>query len=134
MKVKVSGLEKITKKLEAMAREAGHAMASGTRIAAEVILTDVKESGPGRGVPVDEGVLRSTGMAIGPDSKATSAIIFGGAAADYALKQHEMVNLRHKVGEARYLVRGAERFFAAGGDQKVLREAARKITEAGRSA
>ncbi|MGH9255471.1 MAG: hypothetical protein ACRD3C_13000, partial [Vicinamibacterales bacterium] len=39
---------------------------------------------------------------------------FGGAAANYALAQHEILTYRHKVGEARYLVRGMERWKPGG--------------------
>ena len=78
------------------------------RLIGEEIMLDVKSSRPGAGVPVDEGTLRSSGRV-----DATGKLItlsFGGAAAPYALVQHEDTSLQHTVGEARYLVRGVERW------------------------
>lgn len=79
------------------------------RLTAEQILTDVKTSSQGRGVPVDEGTLRDTGRVRHLGGK-RFAITFGGPAAPYALVQHERLDFRHEIGEARYLVRGLERW------------------------
>lgn len=76
------------------------------------IMTDVKSSRAGHGVPVETGVLRGTGIVTGPSGGANPevALTFGGPAAPYALVQHEVTWFYHKVGESRYLVRGLERW------------------------
>ncbi len=81
----------------------------GLRLIGEEIMLDVKAARPGAGVPVDEGTLRSTGRVEGPKHDEVE-LSFGGAAAPYALEQHENMELHHTVGEARYLVRGLERW------------------------
>jgi len=78
------------------------------RIIGEEVMTDVKASRPGHGVPVDEGTLRGTGRVTNVEGGVV--LSFGGPAAPYALDQHERLEYRHTVGEARYLVRGLERF------------------------
>lgn len=82
------------------------------RVIAEEIMTDVKKSTPGHGVPVKTGNLRSTGRVSGPHGKKNPyvSLSFGGSAAPYALIQHEVLRFHHKLGEARYLVRGLERW------------------------
>jgi hypothetical protein len=87
------------------------------RVIGEEIMTDVKASRAGHGVPVDTGTLRSTGRVEGPKGTPLRPYVelsFGGAAAPYALTQHEELSLFHKIGEARYLVRGVERWRAGG--------------------
>lgn len=58
-------------------------------------------------VPVDTGVLRSTGHCTGPviqgTRKAVVTVGYGGPAAPYAYRQHEDKTLRHKVGKAKFL-------------------------------
>lgn len=112
-------------KVSRLADEMGLAAGSGLRVIGEVIMTDVKASRPGRGVPVDTGALRSTGRVTGPYGirHAVVRLSFGGAAAPYAVRQHEM-EYRHTVGERRYLVRGVERY--ARGGIKVGRKALRE--------
>lgn len=116
----------ITRRIHALADEGAQGAGRSLRIIGETILTDVKASGPGRGVPVDTGALRRSGRAVGPEGAETVKVTlaFGGPAAPYALRQHEELDYHHEVGEARYLVRGLERFAAEGGD------AARKALEA----
>jgi len=89
-------------------------MHSGLRVIGEEIMLDVKAARPGAGVPVRTGALRSTGRVEGPDTRGQVALSFGGAAAPYALEQHENTHIHHQVGEARYLVRGVERWQAHG--------------------
>lgn len=100
------------RKIERLAKEQGRALkhGSGLRLIGESVMTDVNASRAGHGVPVDRGVLRSTGRTTGPDSAGTVRLSYGGAAAPYALVQHERLDLRHTVGEARYLVRAVERW------------------------
>lgn len=98
---------KIDKLASGMAQKTPDAV----RMIGEDIMFDVKASRPGAGVPVDTGVLRSSGQVEGPTGiKGDVILSFGGAAAPYALVQHENTQFAHKVGEARYLVRGVERW------------------------
>lgn len=76
----------------------------------EEIMTDVKASRPGKGVPRDLGTLASTGEVTGPNRKDEVRLAFGGPAAPYAVVQHERLDFAHDLGEARYLVRGLERW------------------------
>lgn len=99
----------------------------GLRGIGEEILTDVKASTSGHGVPVDKGNLRASGVVEQPSPSAVE-ISFGNEAVQYALIQHEDVSLHHKVGEARYLVRGLERWKP---DGSVAMEAMKANTEAG---
>lgn len=80
------------------------------RAIGEEIMTDIKASSPGHGVPVDDGILRGTGRVDGPNSQGDVELSFGGPTAPYAIVQHERVDFHHTVGEARYLVRGMERW------------------------
>lgn len=87
----------------------------GLRLIGEEIMTDVKASRPGAGVPRDTGALASTGEVTQPMPDVVE-LSFGGVAAaggkdvGYALIQHENLEFHHKLGEARYLVRGLERW------------------------
>ena len=104
-----------SKRIRAAAREAGAAW--NPRVIGEEIMADVKASRPGHGVPVDEGTLRNSGRVTGgggPAAMQRVALEFGGAAAPYALIQHENLQYAHPVGEARYLVRGLERWTPQG--------------------
>lgn len=80
----------------------------------EEVRTDVIASRPGAGVPRDEGVLAASVVVEGPfrpgSLRPYAIIAAGGAAQDYALIQHERTDFHHELGEARYLVRGVERW------------------------
>lgn len=102
---------------EAFARletEMEKATDKGLREIGEEIMTDVKASRQGKGVPVDKGTLRSTGTVEGPDPEGVVTLAFGGPAAKYAITQHERTDYSHTVGESRYLVRGVDRWRAGG--------------------
>lgn len=111
--IHIRNVDQVARKLEAMARAAGESNVSGLRVIGETILTDVKASRPGHGVPVDTGALRASGRVEGPQQDVVK-VTFGGAATEYALRQHEELSYRHPVGEARFLVRGLERFLDGG--------------------
>jgi hypothetical protein len=123
-RIRIRNTAEVARKIEALARAGGDNLISGMRVVGETIMTDVKASRPGSGVPVDTGALRASGRVSGPDSGGTVTLSFGGAAAPYGLRQHEELNYRHPVGEARYLIRGLERFEAGRGPQEALREVA----------
>lgn len=130
--VNIRGLRKVSRKLEAMARASGAKTANGTRLLGEHIMTDVKAARPGKGVPVDEGTLRNSGRVTGPDAEDVVRLTFGGAAAPYALEQHENMQYSHNVGEARYLVRGVERASDEGAPQRALKEIADELVRLGK--
>jgi hypothetical protein len=107
---------------------------SGLRVVGETIMTDVKASRSGAGVPRDTGALAASGRVSGPSASGAVDLTFGGAAAPYALRQHEELSYRHPVGEARYLVRGVERFASSRGPVEALRKnAAEGIAKAERA-
>lgn len=129
MRVEIKDFGEAARKIQAMGDEIGQRIPSGLRVIGEEIMTDVKASRAGKGVPVDEGTLRSSGRVTGPTGilKAVVSLTFGGASAPYALKQHEELQYRHTVGEARYLVRGLERWQLDGSaGETALRENARQ--------
>lgn len=132
MAVRFRGFDRVRRKLKRMASEAGAETASGTRILAEHVLTDVKNSRPGRGVPKDRGTLANTGRATGPDAEGVVRITFGGAAAPYALAQHERTDYRHTLGEARYLVRGVERASDEKAPLRALEEVGEELVRLGK--
>lgn len=58
--------------------------------------------------PVDTGTLRSSGHVAPPHTDimghtVTVSLGYGGAAADYALRVHEDLNMHHTVGKAKFL-------------------------------
>lgn len=109
-----SSFREAARRIRAFQRRFAGSAGQAARIVGEEIMTDVKASRPGHGVPVDTGVLRSTGRVEGPGRAERVVLSFGGAAAPYALVQHERLDLHHEVGEARYLVRGLERWRPGG--------------------
>ena len=72
------------------------------RSVGEVYMTAAKKR-----VPVEFGVLRSSGHVIGPedglDGVMQVRLVFGGPAATYAVHVHENLKARHAVGQAKYL-------------------------------
>jgi hypothetical protein len=127
------------KRIKVASRNLGVSTGQGLRMIGEEIMTDVKASRPGAGVPRDTGALAGTGRVEGPVPTPFGPVVelsFGGAAAPYALPQHEILTYRHKVGEARYLVRGMERWKPGGSAaMDALREnAAAGLAAAGRGA
>lgn len=87
------------------------------RMAGEEIMTDVKASRPGHGVPRKDGALANSGRVEGPfgtEAHPSVELSFGGASAPYALIQHEVLKFKHRLGEARYLIRGLERWRPSG--------------------
>lgn len=127
--VKLTGFKEAAGRMEKVAREAGDLGASGARMGGEVIMTDVKASRKGRGVPKDTGVLAASGRVKGPKANGEVELSFGGAAAPYALAQHEIMHFFHKLGEPRYLIRGAERFANSGPAKDVHKKVIDEATE-----
>lgn len=99
------------KRIARATRNLGELLPEGLLMIGEEIMADVKDSRPGHGVPVDKGTLRGSGrVELQGGVKPRVILSFGGAAAPYALIQHEITTYRHTVGEPRYLVRGIERW------------------------
>jgi hypothetical protein len=119
-RIRVKGLQETARKIEALARAGGDEVRSGLRVIGETIMTDVRASRPGAGVPKDTGNLAASGRVTGPDRRGAVRLSFGGAAAPYALRQHEELTYRHTLGEARYLVRGLERWMRGGTPEQAI--------------
>jgi hypothetical protein len=105
----VQEFKRASAKLDKLAKGLGRKTPRALRRIGEDIMLDVKSSRPGKGVPVDVGTLRSSGQ-VTQEAQGSIALTFGGAAAPYALEQHENMDYHHTVGEARFLVRGVERW------------------------
>ena len=75
--------------------------ANALRSVGEIWMTEAKKR-----TPVDTGVLRSSGHVQGPFKDGDSWVIrlvFGGPAAPYAVFVHERLDLKHPVGQSKYL-------------------------------
>lgn len=117
------------KRIEDLAKKMKKRVPSGLRVIGEEIMLDVKAARPGAGVPVDTGALRGSGRVEGP-LRNRVFLSFGGAAAPYALKVHEELQAFHTVGEARYLVRGLERWKRDGTSvRRALRDLEKAVDE-----
>lgn len=120
------GLDETLDALEEMEDKSEEAIAATLRTEGEAIMTDVKASRPGKGVPVDTGALRSSGVVRGPELASPGnpqvRLTFGGPSAPYALVQHERLDYTHSVGEPRYLVRGFRRRARGGTVEDALQE------------
>jgi hypothetical protein len=129
-----ASFEKAAKKIELALLHVKRTTPHGLRLIGEEIMTDVKASAPGHGVPVDTGALRASGVVEQPEPFVVE-LSFGSAAVQYALLQHEGLEYHHTIGEARYLVRGLERWRSGGSAamnalQEMTREAIRQAARA----
>jgi len=132
-RVRIKGLATAARKIETLARKGGDYHVSGMRVIGEEIKTDVSYSRPGKGVPKETGDLMSSLGVSGPDSRGAVLLSAGGSAAPYALVQHERLDYRHDTGEARYWIRGLERWRGDGASvRKAMAETARAAMEAAR--
>jgi hypothetical protein len=99
--IKVNGLDQARRQLRALGPAALEVGAAALYERAEEIMTESKGE-----VPVDLGVLRTSGHVQKPVQKFRSVSVtlgYGGAAAQYALVQHENTQFAHKVGKHHYL-------------------------------
>ncbi len=81
-------------------------VASALMVEAETVMTQSKLQ-----VPLDEGVLRSSGTVDKPRKRGNTISVtigYGGAAKDYAEAQHENMDYYHRTGSAKYLQRPME--------------------------
>ena len=97
---------KITKNtVSAGLKTAGLAYHAATMRAVRTVL-EIKRTSVVKRTPKDVGTLRNTIHVEGPTSsgkKISGAIVAGGPAAPYAIVQHENLQYKHKVGQAKYL-------------------------------
>jgi hypothetical protein len=122
--------EHLRRKIKELRRGGPRILDVGLKQIGEEIMTDVKASRPGKGVPKDTGALSETGVVEGPVDHVVT-LAFGGDAAPYALVQHEKLTFHHDLGEARYLVRGLERWRPDGASvQRAMKELAGAVTVA----
>lgn len=99
--VQIVGFEDLQRKLQRLGAGAIHMLGRALYEEAEGMMGDSKQ----HYVPVDTGVLRSTGHVLLPDIRHNQVTVdmgFGGPAAPYAITQHEE-NYHHTVGERKYL-------------------------------
>jgi hypothetical protein len=99
----VAGLAKALKMLEGLGTRVPAALAAALYQEAEAVMARSKQEF----VPVDTGTLRASGYVEPPaltDGGILVTLGYGGAAAAYALKQHEDLALHHpNGGQAKYL-------------------------------
>lgn len=98
---RIRGVPELRRALRVLGSEAIPAGKLALTEEAETVLTASKQE-----VPVDRGILRSTGHVAPPVVRAraiTTQVAYGGPAAPYALRQHEELGYHHPVGKAKYL-------------------------------
>jgi hypothetical protein len=100
--VQVDGLSALQGVLNQFGQNASQALGAALYQEAELVMTDSKANY----VPVDTGMLRSTGHVDPPQMSGNQVSVtlgYGGPSAPYALRQHEDLSYRHTVGQAKYL-------------------------------
>lgn len=99
----INGLKELQATLSKLADEQTQKAAGALYRIAEQIMREAKEQ-----TPVRDGILRASGTVslpdVGPDG-VTVTMGFGGAAEAYAVEQHENLQYRHTVGNAKFLER-----------------------------
>jgi hypothetical protein len=103
IKVELKNGAEVRRRLARLGAAGKKAVASALYREGWEIMTESK----GSWVPVDTGVLRSSGDVSIPDLKHDGSIVvelgYGGAACRYAIPQHERLDYHHTVGRAKYL-------------------------------
>ena len=100
----ITGEQQLYAELERYGAKATPAAAAALFEEAEDIMADSKENY----VPVDVATLKNSGHVQRPDvsnDRISVTLAYGGAAEDYAVVQHERLDYRHTVGQAKYLER-----------------------------
>ena len=99
--IKIKGIKEVKKNLREYPHKTLKALGKATYEESQIILGESKKQ-----CPVDTGTLRSTGHVTEPKYTKSSVEVqigYGGAAAPYAIYVHERLDLRHKVGKAKFL-------------------------------
>jgi hypothetical protein len=102
----LTGEDVVTRNLQAAIEKLRAGAEKGLRSEADRLLANAQER-----CPVKTGTLRRSGH-VGAlteeGGNLTASIGFGGPAASYALPVHERTEVRHPVGEAKFLERAAD--------------------------
>jgi len=103
VRVHMKGAREFERRLARLAQAAPlvRAAAKALYTEAELVMTEAKKR-----TPVDTGALRSSGLVEPPLLTGASVEVsfgFGGPAAPYAVVQHERLDYRHTVGQAKFL-------------------------------
>jgi len=124
----VRGIDDLLRRLQALPGAIRDATANELYSVGEEIIGDAQENY----VPVDEGILKSSGFVEEPKvspAELSVTIGFGGPASDYAAVQHERTDFEHTVGVAKYLetpalqrVGGLGQDIAAAVEQRIAQE------------
>lgn len=99
--VDLTGQKQLMKVLTALVAQAPQIVGAALYREGEAIMTESKKL-----CPVDLGNLRSTGHVTPPEEHGghvTVTLGYGGPAAKYAVAQHERLDFKHTVGQAKYL-------------------------------
>ena len=103
-KAKLRGEEAMLRKLRNLEKKYPDRMELAITIEAELIMTKSKTSY----VPVKLSALKTSGH-VEPAERTARLVkvrmVYGGVSAPYAIIQHERLDYKHKVGEAKYLER-----------------------------
>lgn len=97
----VSGHAQLAAALKAAAAKAPVVLGGAMFTEAEDIMGKSRQL-----APVDRGNLRGSGVVMPPDVAGPVVQVelgYGGAASEYALVQHERLDFRHTVGQAKFL-------------------------------
>lgn len=95
--IKMKGAKELRARLQQLRKDAKDATDRAAYVAGNMVMTEAKAR-----APLDLGTLRNSGYVTLPQNGKVE-LGFGGAAAEYALYQHEHTELHHDVGEAKYL-------------------------------
>lgn len=102
MTVELRGLGNLFSKMGSLEGDMRRRAAAGIYALAQEIMTSSKKM-----VPVDQGILRASGYVDAPrddGKRITVELGYGGAAAAYAVRQHEDLSLNHPGGgQAKFL-------------------------------
>lgn len=102
MPTAIEGITNVMRRLKEVAAAHPEAVGAGLFSVGNEIMAVAKDR-----CPVDQGVLRASGYVEARDTSDGTVVVelgFGGAAASYAVKQHEDLTLRHPGGgQAKFL-------------------------------
>lgn len=102
----LTGQEQVARNMKAAIERMQQGAKAGAYQAAGNIITEAKER-----CPVDVGTLAGSGYAGQPTIEGSILTVpmgFGGPAEDYAIVQHEKLELHHAKGEAKFLERALD--------------------------
>lgn len=101
MTTEITGINEVLRNLDKLEQNVRRGALRGMNQWSDETMTLAKER-----TPVDTGTLRASGYVTTPQDNGSSIeqeLGFGGAAADYALVQHERLDFNHPTGQAKFL-------------------------------